>query len=654
MTLGGEPIVITGRHPPGLPPLPKVALQRLEREEDCPVSFRLKKESLHVAWHVYLLDYRMSVNTGLSTGAEDVRWNLKDLYPSNSALDDDLRAASSEASAFRETYHGRVASLDAAELAEALEGLEVTIDRLGRAYTYAYLNGVTDTNDSARGALLQRVKEAYTAASQEIIFFDLEWARADVDKASQLITDDALTRYRHYLELLLLRKDFMLSEPEEKVLSYMDISGRSSWNRYFDETLSAARFDLDGEAVTEQEVLSKLHEKNRDLRKRAALSLTDGLRSHIRTLTFVSNTLLADKSIKDRIRGYDHWLSSRNLDNEVPDETVEALVKAVTNRYDLVARFYTLKRRLLGLDEMYDYDRYAPVGESDRRYSWSEARTMVLDAYTDFHDEVGSVAARFFDEAWIDAPVSPGKRGGAFSHGAVPSAHPYVMMNYTGRIRDVQTLAHELGHGVHQYLSREQGVLQADTPLTTAETASVFGEMLVFQRLMEAEEDPANRLAMLVGKIDDTMATVFRQVAMNRYEHVVHTERRTAGELSTDRFCDLWMETQREMFGGSVTLGDHYRYWWSYIPHFLHTPGYVYAYAFGELLVLALFNEYQKQGDNFPPLYVDLLRAGGSDWPHVLVGRLGVDLTDLDFWRQGLESIEALIKQAEDLAALAI
>ena len=300
---------------------------------------------------------------------------------------------------------------------------------------------------------------------------------------------------------------------------------------------------------------------------------------------------------------------------------------------------------------MMDYDRYAPVGESDRRHSWEEARRIVLDAYDDFHPLVGQIAARFFDESWIDAPVVPGKRGGAFSHGAVPSAHPYVMMNYTGRIRDVQTLAHELGHGVHQYLSREQGVLQADTPLTTAETASVFGEMLVFQRLMEAEDDPANRLAMLVGKIDDTMATVFRQVAMNRYEDAVHTERRSAGELSTDRFCELWMDTQRDMFKGSVTLGDHYRYWWSYIPHFLHTPGYVYAYAFGELLVLALYEEYRKRGDSFPDLYVDLLRAGGSDWPHVLVGRLGVDLTDLGFWQQGLAAIEALIAEAENLAA---
>ncbi|NNE45306.1 MAG: M3 family oligoendopeptidase [Rhodothermales bacterium] len=586
-----------------------------------------------------------------ATGAEKARWNLEDLYPSRAALEQDMASASLAAGVFRERYYGKVDTLDASQLARSLEELEAVIDPLGRAYTYAYLHWVTDTNDQSRGALLQKVKEEYTATSQALIFFDLEWARTEEARSKALLEQESLRAYRHYLELLLRRKDYMLSEAEEKILADLDISGRSAWNRYFDESLSALRFDFDGKSISEQEVLSKLHQKDRAVRRMAAMSLTDGLKTEIRTLTFISNTLLADKNIKDRVRGYPHWLASRNLDNEVPDDTVEALVEAVTSRYDLVERFYGLKRKLLGLDEMFDYDRYAPVGESDRRYKWTEAREVVLDAYSGFHPQVGEIATRFFDESWIDAPVSEGKRGGAFSHGAVPSAHPYIMMNFTGRIRDVQTLAHELGHGVHQYLSRGQGVLQADTPLTTAETASVFGEMIVFQRLMESESDPRNRLAMLVGKIDDTVATVFRQVAMNRYEHAVHTERRSAGELTTDRFCELWLQTQKEMFRGSVTLGDHYRYWWSYIPHFLHTPGYVYAYAFGELLVLALYKEFLKHGDTFPDKYVDLLRAGGSDWPHILVGRLGVDLTDLDFWKQGLTAIDELIGEAEKLAA---
>jgi oligoendopeptidase F len=366
-------------------------------------------------------------------------------------------------------------------------------------------------------------------------------------------------------------------------------------------------------------------------------------------LTYIFNTILAEKASNDRLRNFPHWLSSRNLSNEVADETVNALIEAVTSRYDLVARFYALKRRLLGLDELYDYDRYAPVGEADTRYDWDDARDLVQRSYANFHPELGSIVNFFFERNWIDAALAPNKRGGAFSHGAVPSAHPYILMNYTGKPRDVQTLAHELGHGVHQYLSRKQGVLHADTPLTTAETASVFGEMLVFQRLIKQETNPKNKLAMLVSKIDDTIATVFRQVAMNRFEDRIHTARREEGELPAARLSELWIETQEAMFEGSVTLGKHYRHWWSYIPHFLHSPGYVYAYAFGELLVLALYARYLEEGETFPDKYLDLLSSGGSDWPHVLVGRLGIDLTDLSFWHQGLNAIEALIEQAENL-----
>jgi oligoendopeptidase F len=416
--------------------------------------------------------------------------------------------------------------------------------------------------------------------------------------------------------------------------------------------MGATTFELDGEELSQQEILSNLYEADRDLRRRSALAFTEGLEDNLRSLTFVFNTVLADKASTDRLRGYDHWLESRNLSNEVDDETVEALIEAVTSRYDLVARFYRLKKDLLGLDELKDYDRYAPVGDADTTYEWGRARDLVLDAYGDFHPEMADVAGRFFEQNWIDAAVAPGKRSGAFSHGTVPSAHPYVMLNYTQKARDVQTLAHELGHGVHQYLSREQSIFHYGTPLTTAETASVFGEMLVFQRLLKREDDPENRLALLVGKIDDTLATVFRQVAMNRFEDRIHTARREDGELDADRFSELWMETQAAMFEGSVTLGDHYRLWWSYIPHFLHSPGYVYAYAFGELLVLALYARYQDTGadDAFADTYMDLLRAGGSDWPHNLVGELGVDLTDTSFWTQGLGEIDALITEAEDLA----
>lgn len=585
-----------------------------------------------------------------NTGAEQVRWNLADLYPTEEALEKDLEQAHDEAEAFAEAYRGRVATFTAGEMAEALHRFEDLQDRLGRAYTYAYLKWSTDTNDEARGALLQHVREAYTRTSQLLIFFELEWAQADDGHAAGMIGAEELAQYRHYLEIERLQKDHLLTEPEEKVLSEKAVTGRSAWNRYFDETLGAARFYIDGEELTEQETLSKLHEPDRELRRKAALALTEGLKKHRRTLTFVFNTILADKASDDRLRKYDSWLSSRNMSNEVDDETVDALVDAVTSRYDLVGRYYRLKRELLGYEELFDYDRYAPVKEADTQYTWEEARRIVSEAYTAFHRQLGTIVDYFFDRRWIDAPVAPGKRGGAFSHGAVPSAHPYILLNFTGKTRDVQTLAHELGHGVHQYLARAQGVLQADTPLTTAEMASVFGEMLVFQQLMKREESVANKLAMIVGKIDDTMATVFRQIAMNRFEDRIHTARRGQGELSADEFARHWMGTQKDMFRGSVTLSDHYVHWWSYIPHFVHTPGYVYAYAFGELLVLALYARYSEDPKGFPERYLKLLEAGGSDWPHVLVGSVGVDLQSPDFWRRGLTAVEDLIVEAESLA----
>jgi oligoendopeptidase F len=584
------------------------------------------------------------------TGAEDVRWNLADLYPDPDALDADLAAADADAEAFADRYRGRLADLAPEEFAEAMDALARIHDRVGRASTYAYLNWSTNTEDAERGALLQRVREAGTRTGQRLIFFDVEWAALDDAAAGRILAAGAVEPYRHHLELQRLQREHILSEGEERVLSEKAVTGRSAWSRFFDETLGATRFDLRGESLTEQAVLSKLHDADRSLRRDAALALTEGLERLSRPLTYVFNTVLADKASTDRLRQYPHWLASRNLDNEIDDDAVQALIDAVTGRYDLSERYYRLKRDLLGLDEMMDYDRYAPIGEAERRFDWDEARATVLDAYDAFHPRMGEIAGEFFDGRWIDAPVAEGKRGGAFSHGAVPSAHPYILLNFTGKVRDVQTLAHELGHGVHQYLAREQGVFHAGTPLTTAETASVFGEMLVFQRLLDREDDPAARLAMLVQKIDDSMATVFRQVTMNRFEDAVHTHRRERGELTSSDFAEHWMTTQRRMYGDAVTLGEHYRRWWSYIPHFVHTPGYVYAYAFGELLVLALYARYRDGQDGFADAYLGLLRAGGSDWPHTLVGRLGIDLQDPAFWEQGLRAIEDLIVEAEAAA----
>lgn len=588
--------------------------------------------------------------TDFHTGAEDVAWNLADLYPSEAELEPDLDRADGDADSFASRCRGQVEALSSAHLAEALGEYERLHNRMDRAYTYAFLNWCSDTNSAATGALLQKVQEQYTRIGQKILFFELELLQIPEERMAELINDSILSGYRHYLETLQLRKNHVLTEPEEKVVAEKSVTGINAWVRYFDETLSDARFDFKGKQLTEQQVLSKLYDANRDTRREAALSMTAGLRRHLRSITYVFNTVLNDKASEDRMRGYAHWLTSRNLSNEISDQSVDALIEAVTSRYDLVSRYYTLKRRQLGLDQMFDYDRYAPVAENPRRFTWSEAQELVQASYQKFHPQAGEIAARFFEERWIDAAPRQGKRGGAFSHRAVIDVHPYILMNFMGNPRDVQTLAHELGHGIHQYLARVQGSLQSGTPLTTAETASVFGEMLVFDELMDRESDPESRLAMAMGKIDDALATVFRQVTMNRFEDRIHRLRRTQGELSAEQFSENWIETQNDMYQESVRLGDHYRLWWSYIPHFIHSPGYVYAYAFGELLVLALYSIYRSEANGFTEQYMELLEAGGSDWPHVLVGRLGVNLQDPAFWRQGLGEIEKMIVRAEDMA----
>lgn len=580
-----------------------------------------------------------------------INWNLADLYPSIEKLEEDLSRVDKEANWFAEVYRDRLATLDAEALAGLYKHLGGMHDTLGRAYTFAFLNWSTQTLDEKAGALLQKVKEAYTQITQKLIFVEVEWASIPQEKATQLLQNEALKAVKHYLEVQQENKAYLLSEKEEQILSEKSITSNGAWNRYFDETLGSIEFKLRGKKLSEQEVLTKLSVEVRSLRKDAALSLTKGLKTEIRTLTFVFNTILADKASTDRLRKYPTWISSRNVSNEVADASVQALIDAVVSRYDLVQRFYRLKKRLLGVDMLMDYDRYAPVAETEKTYTWTEAESIVRDAYTAFHPEIGEIVGYFFDKNWIDAPAVAGKRGGAFSHGAVPSAHPYILMNFTGRIRDVQTLAHELGHGVHQYLAREQGIFHADTPLTTAETASVFGEMLTFQRLLSQCEHPKDKLALLVSKIDDSIATVFRQVTMNRFENAIHTHRREKGELSTADFSDYWMQTQQAMFGNSVKLGNHYRYWWSYIPHFLHTPGYVYAYAFGELLVLALYQHYQAHPNDFPAKYRTLLASGGNDYPEKLLAPFGIDLTDPQFWQTGLNAIEKLIEEAENLAS---
>ncbi|HTP57279.1 MAG TPA: M3 family oligoendopeptidase, partial [Spirochaetia bacterium] len=435
-----------------------------------------------------------------------------------------------------------------------------------------------------------------------------------------------------------------------QILREKSVTGRQAWSRYFDEVHSGTLYDWKGSRIPQQALLGELYSPDRETRRKAASSLTAGLKEIQRSTAFIANTVFADLASENRLRRYPAWISSRNMDNQVEDSVVDALVSAVCSRYDLVARYYRLKKRLLGLEELFDYDRYAPLAGAERRWTWEEARETVISAYGKFHPRMAEIASDFFQKGWIDAAVHPGKRGGAFCAATVPSLHPYVLLNFLGRPDDVMTLAHELGHGVHQYLSRSQGILSWSTPLTTAETASIFGETLVFQDLMSREKDPAVLLGMLLRRIESSFATVFRQVAMNRFEDQSHRAR-AEGELTAERFSEIWLSTQRAMFADSVTLTEDYGIWWSYIPHFIHTPGYVYAYAFGDLLVRALFARSREAGKEFPDLYLQMLAAGGSDWPHLLVKPLGVDLRAPDFWLHGLALMGEMVERAEQLAA---
>jgi oligoendopeptidase F len=593
----------------------------------------------------------MATTTDSDLTAADVAWDLEPLVDDKgeAGVDELLDEADRVAASVAER-RGTIDRLDAAGLASVMRELASIAELVGRAASYASLRFAADTTDPGRGALLQHVEERATAINTKILFFELEWAALPDDRAAELVTDERLTFCRHYLAAARRYRPHLLTEPEELVMTEKAVTGRSAWSRLFSELTSTITVDLDGGRVSLEEALSRLSSPDRGERRAAAESVTAALEPGLRTRAFVFNTLLADKAVDDRLRKYPHWLASRNLDNEASDESVRALVAAVQARYDIPQRWYALKARVLGLDRLADYDRMASMASEESEFGWSEARELVLDAYGSFSSELEGAAHRFFDEAWIDAPVRPGKRPGAFCAYTVPSQHPYLLLNWTGRRRDVLTLAHELGHGLHAYLARDQGVFHQTTPLTLAETASVFGETVTFGRLLEETSDPATRLALLAESMEGQIATVFRQTAMNRFEDRVHTERREVGELSVDRFGELWRETQAELLGDTVEITDGYRTWWSYIPHFIGTPGYVYAYAYGQLLALSVYRTYEERGAGFVPQYLELLRSGGSRTPDELGRIVGVDLGDPGFWDGGLAIVEQQLQAAETAA----
>ncbi|MGA2470106.1 MAG: M3 family oligoendopeptidase [Solirubrobacteraceae bacterium] len=581
-----------------------------------------------------------------------VHWDLHDLLDGAGVerVDELLDEAIARAERFAEHYRGRLASIEAAGLREAMEELAAISELAGRAGSYAGLDFSIDTADPQRGALLQHVEERGTVLETSLLFFELEWAALDDARADELLAGAGLDFARHHLRTARRYRTHLLSEPEERILAEKALTASSAWTRLFAEQTAAITVELD-EPVGLEVALSRLAAPSREIRRATAEALSAALAPGLRTRASIFNALLVDKSTDDRLRSYDHWLAARNLDNEASDESVEALIAAVHGRYELARRWYRLKAKLLGIDRLADYDRMAALESDDVEVSFSEARELVLGAYGAFSPTLGGLVERFFDERWIDAPPTPGKRGGAFCASGVPSVHPYVMLNYTGRRRDVLTLAHELGHGVHAALAAKQGIFQQSTPLTLAETASVFGEALTFAHLLDASPTPAARLALLAANIEDAIATVFRQVALNRFEHLVHGERRSAGELSVDRFGELWAQTQQDFFGDAVEMTDGYRSWWSYIPHFVNTPGYVYAYAFGQLLALSVYERYLLEGPGFEERYLELLAAGGSRSPEALAEIVGIDLADPGFWERGLDLLERRIVEAEAAAA---
>lgn len=587
-------------------------------------------------------------NLNEQLGVSSIVWRLSDLYPAadSKLLKDDRTWCETEATAIHDEFRGRVKTLEAGKIFGLVKRLEELDVKIGSLATYGFLNFITQVGDSAASALYQMVQELASKCATKTIFFELEWNTIDEGQAKALVEEEILAPYHHYLNSMRRFRPHQLAEGEEKILIETDLVGRSGWNTLFEKVIGHLRF---GDKLrTEEELLSELYHPDREVRKQAAGDLTDGLGKNNHILTHIYNTLAADKMISDRLRSYHSWISSMNLSNQVDDATVDTLIEVVTGRYELVQRYYRVKRDLLGLDTLFDYDRYAPVpGLPDKKFSWDECRAIVLKGFGAFSPRMEEAANRFFTESWIHAPVQQGKRGGAFAHPCVPSVHPYIMVNYTGTARDVSTVAHELGHGVHQLLAAEQGYYNGNTPLVLAETASVFAEFLVFQAQLELIDDDRRRRAFICQKLESIFATVFRQVAMNRFEHLMHEGRRERGELSSETLREFWLQTQQEMFGDAVTLRDEYRIWWSYIPHFLHTPGYVYSYAFGELLVLALYNIYQRQGDSFIPAYFDLLAAGGSATPQELLSAFGISLSDANFWQQGMEVIEALVAEVE-------
>jgi oligoendopeptidase F len=592
---------------------------------------------------------------GLPTGLQtDLPvWDLHDLYPGpdSPALAADLEDAERRAVAFASAYEGRLGAVSGAALAEAIAAYQAIEEIFGRVMSYAQLLFSSDGTDPVLGQFYQSMSERVTVISAKLIFFTLELNKLDDGVLAAKLADPACARWAPWLRDLRVFRDHQLDDSIEKLLHDKEVTGRSAWNRLFDETVAGLRVQVGEEALTVSDALNRLSDPDRARREAAGRAVGKTFGDNIRLFALVTNTLAKDKEIMDGWRRYPRPESSRNRANMVEDEVVDALVAAVTANYGRLShRYYAMKAKWLGLEKLQHWDRNAPLpGEDDSAIAWPDATRRVIGAYRAFSPALAEVGQRFFDHAWIDAQLRPGKSGGAFAHPTVPAVHPYLLLNYHGRTRDVMTLAHELGHGVHQILAADQGYLLSGTPLTLAETASVFGEMLTFRALLAEQTDPARRRLMLASKVEDMLNTVVRQTAFFRFEQLLHTERRS-GELLPERIGELWLQVQRESLGPVFEFTPEYSVFWSYVPHFVHTPFYVYAYAFGDCLVNALYAEYERGHDGFDRKYLDMLRAGGTKRHRELLAPFGLDASDPQFWTRGLDVIAGFIDELETSA----
>jgi len=583
------------------------------------------------------------------------QWNLDDLYPGidSPAVERDLAAADADCAAFERDFKGRLAALAAGEgaaLAEAVKRYEALEDSLRRLISFAQLVYAGDTTDPLRAKFYGDVQERITAASLHLLFFMLELNRIDDAVLEAAMRDPALGHYRPWIEDVRKEKPYQLEDRVEQLFHEKSVTGYSAWNRQFDESIASLRFTIGGKQLAIEPALNLLVDADGKKRKNVAQALAATFKENLRLFTLITNTLAKDKEISDRWRGFKDVAAARHLANRVEPEVVEALVEAVRAAYPKLShRYYALKAKWFGKKRLPYWDRNAPLPKvAQRTISWSDARATVLTAYGAFSPKMAEVADQFFEKRWIDAAVRPGKQPGAFSHPTVPSAHPYVLLNYMGKPRDVMVLAHELGHGVHQVLAAPNGPLMAPTPLTLAETASVFGEMLTFRWLLANTTDKKQRKSMLAAKVEDMINTVVRQIAFYSFERKVHLERRN-GELTADKICELWMSVQAESLGPAIELKEGYETFWAYIPHFVHSPFYVYAYAFGDCLVNSLYAVYEQSDEGFAERYLAMLSAGGTKHHSELLAPFGLDARDPKFWGGGLRVIATLIEELEAL-----